>query len=387
MKWLVAQSLIAIAVAGVLLGGLSCSSDASGGDIPVIFPDGLNFPDGGGSGNLDGVGSDQEGTDKLPGTDVTAPGDAGGDTTCVKQCENKSCGDDGCGGVCGECPEEYVCDQNFFCVHDICQPDCANKECGQDGCGGTCGQCPSAQYECLDGLCTCSPSCELKDCGQDGCGGSCGQCPSAQYECLDGLCTCSPSCDLKECGDDGCGGTCGQCPDGQECTPGGLCEGPECLLQGTLACGDVLNDSNKGLAKNYNSYNCGFDASGPEAIYTFKVDESQFVTLTIEHVMSTQIHLYVTYGDCTPGECVANDSSEAFFTAEAGVDYLMIADGYQGLSGDFTLTVDCIPSGDCPEGKIPGCGGQCQWGHWLGDGMCTDAFECPEFNNDQGDCD
>jgi len=158
-------------------------------------------------------------------------------------------------------------------------------------------------------------------------------------------------------------------------------------VQGTLSCGDVLEGSNKGLANNYNSYNCGFDASGPEAVYSFGLDESNFVTLTIDHAGSTQIHLYVTYGNCVPGECVENDSSEAFFTAEGGVDYLVIADGYQGLSGDFTITVDCIPSGDCPNGKIPGCGGQCQWGHWLGDGMCTDAFECPEFNNDEGDCD
>ena len=149
----------------------------------------------------------------------------------------------------------------------------------------------------------------------------------------------------------------------------------------------MVNDTNKGLASNYNAYGCGFDASGPEAMYSLKFDEDQFVTLSIEDVPSTENDIYVTYGDCTPGQCVTNDGTEAFFTAAADTDYLVIVDGYQGTSGDFTLTVECVPSGDCPDGKIPGCGGQCQWGHWLGDGMCTDAFDCPEFNNDQGDCD
>ena len=362
----------------------ACSSDASGGDVKVVFPDGVYFPDGGGPAGDVSVADGAE--EDSAAEDLVVPADVVGDTGCTPQCENKSCGEDGCGGTCGECPEDYTCDQNFFCVHDICVPECGGKECGQDGCGGTCGQCPSAQYECLDGLCTCSPSCGLKECGGDGCDGSCGECFGG-LDCVNGQCVCEPACAGKDCGDDGCGGTCGECLGAQECTPGGTCEGPECLVEGTLSCGDVLEGSNKGLANNYNGYNCGFDASGPEAIYSFDVDESNFVTLTIEHAGSTQIHLYVTYGNCVPEECVANDSSEAFFTAEAGVDYLVIADGYQGLSGDFTLTVDCIPSGDCPEGKIPGCEGQCQWGHWLGDGMCTDAFECPEFNNDEGDCD
>lgn len=348
MKRVFSQSLVVAVVAWGAVAVISCSSDAGGGDVPIVFPDGVNFPDGGGPvgdvGVVDGAEEDSSVAD------LVAPADAASDTDCIPQCENKSCGDDGCEGSCGNCEAGFNC-QGGQCVQGPCESDCAGKECGGDGCGGSCGTCPVG------------------------------------LECNVGVCECQPACEGKNCGDDGCGGTCGECSGAQECTPGGTCEGPDCVLQGTLSCGDVLDDSNKGLVGTYNGYNCGFDASGPEAIYSFKLAESNFVTLTIEHAGSTQIHLYVTYGDCTPGECVANDSSEAFFTAEAGVDYLVIADGYQGLSGDFTITVDCIPSGDCPDGKIPGCEGQCQWGHWLGDGMCSDAFECPEFNNDEGDCD
>ena len=78
----------------------------------------------------------------------------GSDEVCVPSCLGLSCGDDGCGGVCGYCTAEYVCDLNQCkmpcasglcqvnetCVGDVCipncVPDCANKNCGDDGCGG-----------------------------------------------------------------------------------------------------------------------------------------------------------------------------------------------------------------------------------------------------------
>ena len=46
-----------------------------------------------------------------------------------------------------------------------CQPDCEGRECGDDGCGGTCGECDEP-HECKDGYCvtTCPPSlCEVGD--------------------------------------------------------------------------------------------------------------------------------------------------------------------------------------------------------------------------------
>jgi len=58
---------------------------------------------------------------------------------------------------------------------------------------------------------------------------------------------------------------------------------------------------------------------------------------------------------------------------------------------------DCeaIP-GECPEGQIEDCNGNCAPESWLGDGLCDDGsynfggndifFNCEEFNNDEGDC-
>jgi len=132
---------------------------------------------------------------------------------------------------------------------DICLPDCNGKVCGDDGCGGNCGECmnwcdphcdlaevpysdPSLCMQ--DGtLCAqvCCPNCCGKQCGNDGCGGLCGQCEGPQEMCDQGQCLCQPICDGVECGDDGCGGSCGACDDGWHCSPQGLCE-PPCVPEG-----------------------------------------------------------------------------------------------------------------------------------------------------------
>lgn len=90
----------------------------------------------------------------------------------------------------------------------ICVSECEDRECGDDGCGGSCGTCKGCGYECQWGTCEFS-ACDDLECGDDGCGGSCGQCTQwPRSACTGGLCTCSPSCTEMACGDDGCGGVC-----------------------------------------------------------------------------------------------------------------------------------------------------------------------------------
>lgn len=60
---------------------------------------------------------------------------------CLPDCDGKSCGDDGCGGVCGNCLPGEVCDAANTCEQAQCIPDCSGKTCGLDGCGSTCGSC------------------------------------------------------------------------------------------------------------------------------------------------------------------------------------------------------------------------------------------------------
>ena len=103
------------------------------------------------------------------GTDTSEP-----DTPCVPVCTNDDgvpfeCGDDGCGGQCGECindcnidwetgcvgepiPDASLCDLESGTCADICCPSCCMKECGPDGCGGICGSCGEG-FVCEGNIC------------------------------------------------------------------------------------------------------------------------------------------------------------------------------------------------------------------------------------------
>ena len=166
-----------------------------------------------------------------------------GACACAPACNGKACGADGCGGTCGSCPANHSCNAIGQCIpFGACVPSCSGKACGDDGCGGTCGTCPSPLLCTAVGTCgppACTPSCAGKACGDDGCGGSCGSCTGALV-CASGVCAtgCTPSCDGKSCGDDGCGGTCGSCDVGASCNAGS-CESTVCVPEcGGRTCSD-----------------------------------------------------------------------------------------------------------------------------------------------------
>jgi len=156
---------------------------------------------------------------------------------CVPDCDGKECGDDGCGGTCGE-----GCGAGKLCMVDQCfpcEPSCLGRQCGPDGCGGTCGLCSGTQVcdgvspLCVDRPTDCVPVCEEHGflCGPDGCGAECGTCDEMTLcnqntrTCLE---PCKPSCDGKKCGDDGCGGSCGDCAQGE------FCDNGICILSSVL---------------------------------------------------------------------------------------------------------------------------------------------------------
>ena len=211
--------------------------------------------------------SGSDGTsDAVPsGADVMAS-----DGTCTPDCLGKACGDDGCGGNCGDCAKGEECTAYGSCA---CTPACDGKICGTDGCGGSCGDC-GVGHICDDGGCVvCVPDCAGLDCGDNGCGGSCGDCPlglckkgactiecdflcddlecgtagpadecdcgkcKADFGCEEGLCTeviCEPDCAGKECGPDGCDGNCGECPEEKP-----ICNADfNCIVDCTPDCAD-----------------------------------------------------------------------------------------------------------------------------------------------------
>ena len=177
----------------------------------------------------DSASSEDASPETGPDSDAQAPIEDIAPPQCEPDCAGLNCGDDGCGGSCGQCSGQDLCVAGVC----TCQPDCAGSNCGDDGCGGSCGTC-GGQDLCQGGLCVCQPQCPPNSCGDDGCGGTCGPC-SGQDLCQGGLCVCQPQCPPNACGDDGCGGTCNSCS-GQDICLGGSCVcQPDCAGK---ACGD-----------------------------------------------------------------------------------------------------------------------------------------------------
>ena len=57
--------------------------------------------------------------------------------TCEPSCDGLECGDDGCGGICGECQVYETCDSGACtCSYSICNGDCCpdGALCEEDGC-------------------------------------------------------------------------------------------------------------------------------------------------------------------------------------------------------------------------------------------------------------
>ena len=152
--------------------------------------------------------------------DATQP-DA--DVGCTPDCSEKLCGDDGCGGTCGDCQAGTYCSDDQQCDQQVCPPEekyCdgdVSKTCNEDGSGAdpeaSTTNCPASLLACIEatGVCGCAPNCEGKTCGDDGCDGVCGECGDDEtcdqdgslgqdtqgtcvaHVCEDGYLVCSPT--------------------------------------------------------------------------------------------------------------------------------------------------------------------------------------------------
>ena len=115
--------------------------------------------------------------------------------TCTPQCDGVQCGDDGCGGACGTCPDGTQC-HGSVCIcnsrdHAAC---CGNALCWFNSCDAAEGEILACVYGCADGRCNeCQPQCEDKVCGDDGCGGRCPDRCGAGYQCTDVGCVVIPT--------------------------------------------------------------------------------------------------------------------------------------------------------------------------------------------------
>jgi len=213
--------------------------------------------------------------------------------SCVDRCgdynweETCQC-DDGCAFE-GDCCSDFCEWCGGIYPNLCCEPECEGKECGDDECGGSCGECEEPMVECVEGQCELVCDClDDEDClpveDFDLCNGKlvCGlttpcKCeldPDSVVECPDGqTCIpetgecCQPSCEGKSCDeDDGCGGKCGECP--VECSNHGQCgEGQLCLgepegwppMEVCGICGDI-EDCHCAIPSWPDQYGCATDA-------------------------------------------------------------------------------------------------------------------------------
>lgn len=177
------KKVLVMAMGLALVGLMACGGGGEGGQGPTDQ----------GPGDVLDPGPGPEGF----GNDVIGGGDQQPEV-CVPNCQDKECGDDGCGGSCGTC-QYGTCNAQGKCE---CTPDCTGKECGPDGCGGTCGKCTDPSKPICNeqtGLCEpCTPNCEGKECGDDGCGGSCGECTDPNKPVCSKEGQCIPKCNLPD---------------------------------------------------------------------------------------------------------------------------------------------------------------------------------------------
>ena len=179
--------------------------------------------------------------------------------------------------LCVACGGPHPCAQPHVCVDgQCCLPDCDAKECGDDGCGGTCGTCPDGK-SCDTGQCTvvcgdgqCGDGEDLCNCPEDcasGCAGCCSgvecqagtapakcgvegaacqDCTADDKSCVDQQCQCQCDdgmcCAAEDCAN--CPGDCGDCCGNDLCDNGETCD--TCPQDCGVCCGNDVCDEEVG---------------------------------------------------------------------------------------------------------------------------------------------
>jgi hypothetical protein len=120
---------------------------------------------------------------------------------CIPKCAGKVCGDDGCGGSCGECNDGRTCQSGICVCAAAC---CADVDCGS---GKLClkGQCVTGTGTCAQSVNTCDLA------TKPACGGTCYCLPTIDgaIRCAAGLTCGTPCASHAECASLGAGAFCG----------------------------------------------------------------------------------------------------------------------------------------------------------------------------------
>jgi len=307
-------------------------------------------------------------------------------------CIEQFCGED-TGDACFSSAAAGPCGEEFNSCVTKCEPVCDDKLCGNDGCGDVCGECLSGE-QCYDGICQqfCTTKCNGKDCGPDGCGGVCGECLD-DLVCVAGKCeikaVCLPKTHSKCVGDslywfDSCGNqeelqeACGAsgCDD-DHCT-GTEADGAEGKDAGGPGDSDTTGFDAKKPGKEGCSGTPSAPASGASALLLMGLLAAGLLARRLRSALTsgtTAILLIGLLASCS-GADKAGEGGSCSESSDCKSGLACVAGTCAPSSGAGSCMVDaqCAPGYVCLGGKCSPADIQC-----LDDGGCDDGFACQDY--------
>ena len=206
-------------------------------------------------------------------------------------------------------------------------PSCDDRECGRDGCGNICGFCADG-VDCnySTGQCgACVPKCASlgRTCGDDGCGGSCGDCAPPL------------NCDETTFR---CVGATGPCPtilrpDLAECQPA---DNPARIT------GKHIERNYAGVNVEYYDGTCKVYAPGAERAFEYTAEETGEITITtygetIVDPLPEVLQVFILSGKpCDGMNCIATGRDVITFPVTKGTVYYFMIDSFEtNIDGQF----------------------------------------------------
>ena len=134
--------------------------------------------------------------------------------------------------------------------------------------------------------------------------------------------------------------------DDPDCGSANACQVGTCIPARLIDCGDTdaWNNGGAGSWTLVDTYSCtGWNESGPEVTYLFQPAVDASVTVELAN-MNADLDVFVAQdggAGCQGTACAAFGNTSATFSVQAGEDWYVTVDGFNGAVSDFDLTVTC----------------------------------------------
>ncbi len=119
-----------------------------------------------------------------------------------------------------------------------------------------------------------------------------------------------------------------------------ICSGAYLLTSGT-----PYNSTTIGGTSNVSTYaGSTWNESGPEKVHKIVTGSTGNITATLSNLGSNDLDVFILSA-CNPNNTIAYGSNTATATSAASGTYYIVVDGYNGVAGSYTLTVNYSGSG------------------------------------------